>query len=145
MTDLRFSHIGWAVHSIDKAARSFELLGFSPCNGICEDTFRGVRILLMKDSFGNAIELVEPAKDGSPVSNLLQKTGPAPYHVCFSASVRDYVSFAKKMQAEGFVELHKPEKAPALGGSDVAFLYSRDIGLVEVVLDTESGTKECAE
>lgn len=135
MKNFKLSHIGWAVHSIDKAARSFEFLGFNPCNDICDDMFRGVRILLMKDSYGNVIELVEPAKDGSPVSNILQKTGPVPYHVCFSVSVQDYESFAKKMLAEGFVELRKPEEAPALGGSDVAFLYSRNIGLIEVVLN----------
>jgi len=137
MADLRFSHIGWAVSSIEKSVSIFSVLGFVPHGSACKDVKRGVRILLLKNVEGNKIELVEPLDNNSPVSNLLKKTGPSPYHICLSCSQKDYIDFKKLFIDNKFIEIHKIEEAPALGGDEVAFFYSNIIGLIEIQLKSQ--------
>ena len=129
------SHIGWAVPSIDSALPSFGLLGFFARGQVYADTERKVSLLILKDSKGNTIELVEPLGVDSPVTNLLAKNGAMTYHVCFSTKRDSWDEYKKELQKEGFVPLSSPSAAPALGGYDVVFLYSKKIGLIEIIFD----------
>ncbi len=104
------------------------------------DEARKVKLALVSDSRGNTIELVSPMAGDSPVSGILEKSGPAPYHVCFTANAGTDWSFddlKKEFKAKGFAVLHKPQPAPLFGGKDVVFLYSRQLGLIELVIDTK--------
>lgn len=135
MGALFIDHIGWAVRSIEDALPAMKALGFEPSGEICEDTPRSVRILLLRGDGGNTVELVEPFEDTpTPISNFLTKNGPAPYHCCFAAERAERDEVIKKLKEAKFAEIIKETPAPALGGDGVIFLYSREIGLVEVVL-----------
>ena len=134
MTKFKFSHIGWAVLSIEKSIPIFSILGYSPDGSVCNDTKRRVNLLLLKNNEGNIIELVEPVDSSSPVTNILNKMGPTPYHICMSCSQKDYAENKKLLLNNKFIELHEIEEAPALQQDKVSFFYSSIIGLIEIQL-----------
>jgi methylmalonyl-CoA/ethylmalonyl-CoA epimerase len=134
MDDFKFSHIGWAVLSIEKSIPIFSVLGYFPDGSVCNDIKRGVNLLLLRNGEGNTIELVEPVDDSSPVTNILNKTGPAPYHICLSCSQIVFEENKKNLLKNKFIELHKMDEAPALDGAKVAFFYSNTVGLIEIQL-----------
>lgn len=135
MSSLSLDHIGWAVHSIERALPAMKALGFEPAGDVCDDTSRSVRILLLRDQDSNTVELVEPFENAqTPISNFLAKNGPAPYHCCFAVDKKDRDEIMKKLKEAKFSELIKETPAPALGGDGVVFLYSKEVGLVEVVV-----------
>lgn len=135
--NLSLAHIGWAVESIENAVRDLYALGFKPICGVCMDETRKVELLLVSDIHGNTIELVAPMAADSPVSEILKKNGPTLYHICFSAGVEsDFRDCKKEFTSNGFAVLHKPSPAPLFGGKDVVFLYSKHLGLIELVIET---------
>lgn len=129
-------HTGWAVNSIEKASASFTVLGYKALGSICEDKIRNVCLLLISNQQSDVIELVEPLSCDSPVSDILKRNGPTPYHVCFSIDVEKSFDDCKKdFEKNGFIVLQEPAPAPLLEGKDVVFLYSQHIGLIELVLN----------
>lgn len=138
--NLSLAHIGWAVESIEKAIQDLSALGFKTVGDVCTDDARKVKLALVSDSCGNTIELVSPMSEDSPVSEILQKNGPTPYHICFTAEVeRDFGDCRKEFASKGFAVLHKPAPAPLFGGKDVVFLYSKNLGLIELVIEPVDG------
>jgi methylmalonyl-CoA/ethylmalonyl-CoA epimerase len=130
-----FEHIGWAVNSIDEAEGAFRALGFERRGGVTDDGPRGVRILLLKNREGVTVELVSPMDGGkSPVTNFLEKNGPSPYHCCFAVDRSEMESTLDGLSQAGFKVIIKPSPAPALGGGEVIFLYSKHVGIVELAL-----------
>ena len=107
---------------------------------MCLDAARKVELALVADSQGHTIELVAPAADDSPVSRLLKKSGATPYHICLAAKVeRGFDECRACFEEAGFAVLHEPEPAPLFGGKDVVFLYSRSLGLVELLIEPAGG------
>lgn len=138
LTSTKLAHIGYAVASIEKALKPFYVLGFMSKGDICEDVRRNVRLQSLSDKQGNIIELVEPINDNSPVSELLKQNGPIPYHLCISMSKSEWEnSYYALLQENKFFIVDSLSPAPLLNNRDVAFLYSKDIGLVEIVLSDE--------
>ena len=84
------------------------------------------------------VELVEPGEPDSPVSRLLA-AGNHLYHLCFR--VPNLQSAVEEARRHGFHRLGKPVPAPALGGKPIAWVFSRDYGLFELV---EADTPEKA-
>jgi len=134
VVDIKFTHIGWAVNSIVEASNAFEVLGYFPVGEICRDEQRNVNLLLLKDSTDAVIELVAPAAENSPVSEILAKVGPTPYHICCSICKTEWEECKQELKKSGFMILHKPLEAPLLDNKEVVFLYSKHIGLIELVL-----------
>lgn len=62
---MKFHHIGYAIHSLDKAIESFKALG---CNLVdkCLDESRGIAIAFVADDTGVQIELIEPVATKIP-------------------------------------------------------------------------------
>ena len=136
MGNLKQTHLGWAVNSLKNAIRTFLPLGYIPIGDVCIDNARKVELILLADSGDNIIELVAPIDDSSPVSDILKRNGPTPYHVCFSIDVEKSFDDCKKdFEKNGFIVLQEPAPAPLLEGKDVVFLYSQHIGLIELVLN----------
>lgn len=84
---------------------------------------------------GQKIELIEAynKEKPSPVDNYLrkQKDMAVPYHLCYEAS--DIEGKIQELQKEKFILVGKPQEAPAINGANVAFLYKRTVGLIELV------------
>jgi methylmalonyl-CoA/ethylmalonyl-CoA epimerase len=128
----QFHHTGYAVPDIDRAARALEALGWQAEGVICPDAERKIRIAFCRRG-GALIELVEPAAADSPVSALLKKNGPAPYHLCYAVAAQNAAAARKILAEKGFALLPRDAPAPALQGRNVAFYYSKDLGLTEIL------------
>ena len=128
-------HIGYAVRDLKAGIAAFEQLGYT-AGGVTRDEARGVRICFLKsESFPDTpvtVELIAPDDTPNPVDGTLKKIGPTPYHICYSTlNLEEEISTLTKDRA--YVLLQPPAPAPALDGRRVAFLYSRTVGLIELV------------
>lgn len=125
---MEIHHIGYIVNDIKTAEEKFKILGFLT-GSIIEDIDRKIKIELIKN--GNIIlELIQPTGEDSPVRGLLKKNGPIPYHICYECE--DLKVSIEKLKKEGFILIQEPKSAIAFENIEVAFLYSKDIGLIEI-------------
>jgi methylmalonyl-CoA/ethylmalonyl-CoA epimerase len=127
---MKMHHIGYAVRKIDEAFKYFKLLGFSIASEVTEDTLRNVRICFIENN-GVQVELIEPLNEKSPVENVLGKNGPTPYHLCIETE--NIIRSVSELQKNGFMLLNPPKVAPAIENRHVAFLFRKEIGIVELV------------
>lgn len=130
---MRVHHIAYAVSDVSAAARSFAALGFEPEGSVCVDQKRGVEIQFLLNAGGTRIELVAPAREDSPVSEMLRKghgTG-SPYHICYE--VESIADAQQGLARAGFVPTSDMAPAPAISGRNVSFAFSRAVGLIELV------------
>lgn len=132
MGDNELTHIGWAVKSISKAKKMFAAMGFLPVGEEIDDVSREVRIAFVENKAGVSIELIEPLSGNSPIRIVLEKNGPTPYHVCFTET-GSWENVKDRYERAGFIVAVPPAVAPALDGREVVFLYSRAVGLIELV------------
>lgn len=131
---MKIHHIGYAVKSIEKSRNTFLQMGYQDEGEITIDYARNVKILFMLND-GYRIELIEvyDAEKSSPIDSTLskQKDMAIPYHICYE--VRDIQLKIKELQKAKFVLAEPPKKAPAINNANVAFLYKRTVGLIELV------------
>jgi methylmalonyl-CoA/ethylmalonyl-CoA epimerase len=121
-------HVGLAIRSI---------ADHSVSRSATEDPVQRVKLAFV--SLHDApVELVEPGESDSPVSRLLA-AGNHLYHLCFR--VPNLQLAVEEAKRNGFHRLGKPVPAPALGGRLIAWVFSRDYGLFELV---EAETSEKA-
>ena len=128
---LKVDHIGYAVNDMEKAVKKFLLLGYQLYGGGIDDNERQVRIQFLVDANGTRVELVAPLDGESPIDNWIEKNGNSPYHICCESG--NIESDTETLKANGFIMVHKISPAPAMGGRRVAFLYSMETGLFELV------------
>lgn len=126
---LSVDHIGYAVKRMEKAITDMETMGFCFGDRIA-DSDRKIE-LSFGEKDGYRIELVSPSEKGSPVDQILNDTGPSPYHICYRSD--DFEGDLRKMTRGGYRIVIKPAPAVAFDGRRVAFLYSLALGLVEIV------------
>ena len=128
---MRVEHIGYAVKSIEKSRRSMSLLGWE-FGEVVDDTDRNVAICFGRIG-DSCVELVAPLNraESSPVDEVLAKSGPTPYHICYESD--DIEADLATLLGQRF-KITKPlAPAIAFGGRRVVFLYSLSVGLVEIV------------
>ena len=126
---MTFDHIGYAVKNISKAVNAFEMMGVKFCEPV-KDEHRHIEVCFAADS-GCRVELIAPLDDNSPISNILEKRGNTPYHMCFITD--DMENEIERLCAEGYILIERPAMAVAFGGKRTCFLFHKDIGLVELV------------
>lgn len=127
---MKIHHIGYAVRDISISAAEFQKLGYRKCSEVTEDVERNVRIQFMKKD-GYMIELVAPLNDKSHLCSILKKAGSSPYHFCYM--VENIDSEIDNLLSNGYILVEKPCMAPAVGNGKVAFLYHKDIGILELL------------
>lgn len=126
---MKVHHIGYAVRNIEDAFKKFQNLGYIRETEIISDEIRNVFIqFIIKD--GYRVELVAPLKENSPVDKILKK-GNTPYHICYETN--DICKTIEELSGSGYTSLGVPEKAPAIHNRRVVFLFSKDMGLIELV------------
>jgi len=126
---MRVDHIGYAVRSISSARAFLELLGFSVASEEILDEAQRSRIQFLT-SGGLKVELIEPISDDSPTVQILRRLGPLPYHLCFVSE--DFDGTLERLKARAILVVDGVP-AKAFGGRRVAFFYSKEIGLFEVL------------
>lgn len=127
---MKIHHIGYAVRDIAISAEKFKKLGYKNISGIVEDSARSVFIQFMEKD-GYLIELIAPLNDKSHISTILKKTGSSPYHFCYE--VHNIDTEIEKLTKSGYVLIEKPGEAVAIANKKAAFLFNKDIGILELL------------
>ncbi len=125
---LGIDHVGYAVKDINHAKEKFKVLGYQFSESKVDD-LRRVNVSIGRVG-AFKIELISPIEIVSPVGGYLSKVGSTPYHICYS--VNDIDESISKLCSQGFTQLGKPDLSVPLSGI-VCFLYSLDIGLIELI------------
>ena len=99
---------------------------------IIDDEARNVKLVFMINK-SIKIEFVQPVNNNSPVSALLQnqKNSASPYHICYE--VDDLRSAIDELKNQKFVITKEQEPAIAFDNRKVAFLFHKDVGLIELL------------
>jgi methylmalonyl-CoA/ethylmalonyl-CoA epimerase len=124
----RIAHIGIAVRAVDELIPFYrDVLGMPM---VPLDEADGARIAGL--AAGDAlVELLEPARDDSPISKFISRRGPGIHHVCFV--VDDLVETLERCRSAG---IRLIDETPRLGaeGKHIAFLHPSSTGGVLVEL-----------
>lgn len=123
-------HIGYAVKDIYSAIGIFEALGYRFQPPVV-DAYRKVNVCVGKMGRGLKVELLSPLDGGkSPIDGIIQKNGATPYHICYK--VKDIHAAIERLRGHGFLLIDNPARSDPLGG-DVCFLFSPEVGIVELI------------
>ncbi len=128
--NLKLHHVGIVVHSIERSvARYCQLFGLQPVSPVVTDERQRVNVqFLASEAEVTCLELIEPLPGSSPARGALEKGGGL-NHLCFE--VADIATFVQHAELEGAVCVCPPVPASAFGGRRIAFLYYREVGLIE--------------
>lgn len=132
ISDFKIHHIGVAVSDIQAASAVYRENGYL-CSETVFDPIQNVNICFAEKPDELRAELLEPAGENSPVSEILKKNGGEPevYHVCYA--VPNLEQTIADLRKERWLLVKPPVPAVACGNAKVAFLYSRDAGLIELL------------
>jgi methylmalonyl-CoA/ethylmalonyl-CoA epimerase len=131
MEDYTLHHVGLVVGEIGKTAELYgKLLGLDVITSASIDEAQGVKVAFLEAGNGVKLELVEPIGNDSPVMDFAKKGGGL-HHLCYEVSnLNDAV---QNMWRQGAIIVRDPSPALALDGRNVAFLYSPDRSLIELL------------
>lgn len=128
---LQFHHIGIATPDIDRTAAQYLNLGYEMDGDVTYDPLQNINICFLKHPTMPLVELLSPVDDKSPVVQILQKNGVVPYHSCYSVGNLDEA--VMRLRKLRYMVVSTPKPACAIGNRHVAFLYHKDMGLIELV------------
>ncbi|HEY5122178.1 MAG TPA: VOC family protein [Ignavibacteria bacterium] len=124
-----FHHLGIATRSIEKCADIYCKLGYSLSDVKVEPT-QNVKIGFLSKKESPLIELVEPLNNDAPVSSIVKNSGTTPYHTCYE--VEDLQKSLDEFEELNFRLLFEPIKAEAMDDGLFCYLFSVEIGLIEL-------------
>jgi len=127
---MKIHHLGYAVRDLEASIPGFEKLGFEKMGFPVHDAQRQVNIQMLKNDPW-MIELVAPFSETSPILRILEKNNNTPYHFCYV--VDNMEKTIEELRAVRYILIEPPQPAMAFNGQLVAFLYHRDIGLIELL------------
>ena len=116
----KLHHVGLGVASIEKLTQDAVTW---------DDPIQKVRVAFVELN-GARIELVEPLGEGSPVNRSIRE-GVKLLHLCYE--VPDLEVAVQRSQAFGFRRIQKPAPAVAFENRRIAWVFSFDYGLVELL------------
>ncbi|MBI5629287.1 MAG: VOC family protein [Elusimicrobia bacterium] len=130
---LRLNHIGYAVEDIERYWNDFFQPLFEPCgiSRVYEDPLQKVRVAFITLASGERVELVEPMDESSPVSRILKARRGGFYHLCYEA--RGLEPEIKRFEEKGCRLISGPTPAVAFEGRRIAFLYTPQNDVIELV------------
>lgn len=131
---MHLHHIGIVVKNLQESIERYRTLyGFTPISDIVEDTVQRVKVAFVSVGLSDesTIELIEPLSEDSPVSNFLKNRGGGLHHLCYQ--VEDIHKSVEDLQRKGALMTCAPVPAAAFGNLKIAFLYTPDRNLIELV------------
>jgi len=117
------NHVGVAVPSIEKAAKTYkDLYDIIDITEPAEMPSQGVRFCFVNLP-NSQIELIEPLGEDSPINNFLERNPKGgQHHICFEV---DDINIAKKeMEDKGATVLNEPRIGAH--GTPVIFIHPKD-------------------
>lgn len=127
---MAYHHIGIACSDIDATAQQYEALGYKKGLKII-DELQNIEICFLEHDSMPRLELLGAVNEKSPVVQTLQKNGTSPYHICYT--VENIDESIKALKKQRFLVVAKSKPACALENHNVAFLYHKDVGLIELL------------
>ena len=131
---MKFHHIGIACHNIKATAEQYAQMGYK-ASEVTEDPIQNIRICFLTHEEMPMIELLEPVDENSPVVDILSKNGTTPYHICYT--VPDMDEAVRQLRKQRYLIVSKAKPATAIPGHCVAFLYHKDVGLIELCSESK--------
>lgn len=132
--NMEIHHMGYLVKDINASIDKFKILGYKETT-INRNDIRGVDICFISNG-SYVLELVSPFREDSDVSDLFKKHKNMIYHICYISN--NLLEDTKVLRKAGFVPISNITTAPSIDDSNVIFLYSGTLGLIELVeLKTE--------
>lgn len=130
-------HIGIVVPQIRPVLEGFAAsVGARPDSEIIYDPLQQVSVAFLRPNApGPAIELIEPAGENCPVSNLA-KSGGGLHHLCYE--VNNLEKELKIARSRGGIVVRKPLPAVAFGGRHIAWVFTKYGLLLEYLERTPS-------
>ncbi|WP_265445912.1 VOC family protein [Acetivibrio straminisolvens] len=123
-------HLGYAAKTMDASIEEFLKIGRKKVGKTVLDENRRVSIQFM--NLGNyCIELVAPMDTESSINSIITKSVNTPYHICYSVDNIDEA--VGRLKKEGYVLIERPSCAVAIDSHKDAFLYNRNMGIIELV------------
>lgn len=128
-------HTGFVVRDLAAAENRFAALGYTPRAETVEDDYQDAEIVFLKRAGSGSgeplIELIRPRSEQSRVYEFAVKSKFRIHHVCYSTG--NIEAAVKELTAQKFFQVTPVVEAPAIGGSLICFLFSRETGLFEIV------------
>lgn len=128
-SNLVFHHIGVATKSITECADIYCKLGYEMSDIKIEPT-QNVKICFLSKKGNPLVELVEPLSNNTPVSNIVKNSGTTLYHICYE--VKDITKSTEELEELNFRLLFEPIKSEAMDDGLFCYLFSSEIGLIEL-------------
>ena len=128
--ELTFHHVGIACHKIEKTLSFYAAMGYTAAP-VVDDLIQHVRVCFLDKEGAPRLELLEPLDDQSPVARTLASSGVTPYHLCYQ--VQDIENSIQSLRGQRFLLVTGPVPACAMENRRIAFLFKKDVGLVELV------------
>ncbi|AKA70302.1 VOC family protein [Clostridium scatologenes] len=110
--------------------KEFEVLGYSLEGKVIKDIKRNVYIQFLILN-GYRLELVAPSTEQAPINGILKKSGEGPYHICYETSSID--NAISELVKEKYVLIENKSGAVAFDNKNIAFLFKKGIGLIELL------------
>jgi methylmalonyl-CoA/ethylmalonyl-CoA epimerase len=127
---MRFHHIGVVTLHLEEAVTHYRELGYSASDQYQDDLQKATIVLMERDG-DPRVELISPVEDRSPAHKWAQRLGAGPYHTCYE--VDDLDAAINRLRKQRFCLAFGPAPAAAFGMRQVAFLWGRGTGLIELV------------
>ena len=124
-----FHHLGIATRNIEKCAEIYGNLGYTKSEIKIEPS-QNVKICFLHKQKSPVLELVEPLSKDSPISRMIQASGTTPYHSCYE--VENIKLAVNELEALNFRPLFEPTKSEAMEEGLFCYLFSPDVGLIEL-------------
>jgi methylmalonyl-CoA/ethylmalonyl-CoA epimerase len=96
-----------------------------------DDPLQKAEIVLLRRAGSPLVELIRPTTPDSPAMGWLKRMKAGPYHTCYE--VADLGQGISLCQSHGFSVTSKPVPAVAFGLRPVVFLWSNEVGLLELL------------
>jgi methylmalonyl-CoA/ethylmalonyl-CoA epimerase len=129
---MKFHHVGILVSDIESHFNEHFVneLGINSLKGPVLDPHQKAFTAMITTGPGAGIELISPSEPESPIKPALEKGGGL-HHVCYE--VDDINLEFDSLRSSGMVPVSSPKPAILFEGLQVAFLYSKLGGLIELV------------
>jgi methylmalonyl-CoA/ethylmalonyl-CoA epimerase len=128
--EMQYHHVGIACENINATAEHYEQMGYTKHETIV-DPLQNIKICFLSSPTNPMIELLAPVDEKSPVVQILAKNGTSPYHICYT--VPDIKNAIKQLKRQRYVLISSAKPACALDNKEVAFLFHKDVGLIELL------------